>query len=70
MNWLDDTEEIIYLSERDGWRQLYLIDVSKGKIKNQITKGEFVVRYVDWIDKEKRQIWFRHLVSTRIRIPI
>ena len=59
VNWLDDTEEIIYLSERDGWRQLYLIDVSKGKIKNQITKGEFVVRYVDWIDKEKRQIWFR-----------
>ena len=59
VNWLDETDEIVYLSESDGWRQLYLIDVKKGKLKNQITKGKFVVRYVDWIDKEKRQIWFR-----------
>ena len=59
VNWLDETNEIIYLSEKDGWRHLYLIDVKAGKIKNQITKGKFVVRYVDWIDKEKRQIWFR-----------
>ncbi len=59
VNWLDQTNEIIYLSEKDGWRHLYLIDVKAGKTKNQITKGKFVVRYVDWIDKEKRQIWFR-----------
>ncbi len=59
VNWLDETNEIIYLSEKDGWRHLYLIDVKAGKTKNQITKGKFVVRYVDWIDKEKRQIWFR-----------
>ena len=28
-------------------------------MKNQITKGEWVVRGVDRVDKEKRQIWFR-----------
>jgi dipeptidyl aminopeptidase/acylaminoacyl peptidase len=59
VNWLDETQEVIYLSEKDGWRHLYLIDVKTGKTKNQITKGQFVVRYVDWIDHEKRQIWFR-----------
>ncbi len=59
VNWLDKTNEIIYLSEKDGWRHLYLIDVKAGKTKNQITKGKFVVRYVDSIDKDKRQIWFR-----------
>ena len=59
VNWLDETDEIVYLSESDGWRHLYLIDVKTGKTKNQITKGQFVVRYVDWIDHEKRQIWFR-----------
>ena len=59
VNWLDETNEIIHLSEKDGWRHLYLIDVKEGKTKNQITKGNFVVRYVDRIDKEKRQIWFR-----------
>ena len=59
VNWLEKTNEIIHLSERDGWRHLYLIDVATGKIKNQMTKGEFAVRYVDRIDEENRQVWFR-----------
>ena len=59
VNWLSRSEEIIYLSEKDGWRHLYLVDVPTGKITNPITKGEYVVRYVDRIDEEKRQVWFR-----------
>jgi dipeptidyl aminopeptidase/acylaminoacyl peptidase len=58
VNWLDNTDEIIYVSERDGWRHLYLIDAKEGKVKNQITSGEWVVRGIDYIDEEKRQIWF------------
>ena len=45
--------------ERDGWNHLYLIDARTGDVKNQITKGEWVVRGVDRVDEEKRQIWFR-----------
>ncbi|HWC58382.1 MAG TPA: DPP IV N-terminal domain-containing protein, partial [Verrucomicrobiae bacterium] len=56
--YLDDTSEIIWMSERDGWNHLYLYDSKTGKVKNQITKGEWVVRGVDRVDKEKRQIWF------------
>ncbi|MCP4846895.1 MAG: prolyl oligopeptidase family serine peptidase [Verrucomicrobiaceae bacterium] len=59
VNWLRQSKEIIHISERDGWRHLYLIDIATGKIKNQITKGKFVVRYVDRIDEDKRQVWFR-----------
>ena len=59
VNWLQTTDEIIYVSERDGWRHLYLIDAKEGGIKNQITQGECVVRGIDRIDEEKRQIWFR-----------
>jgi hypothetical protein len=59
VNWLQQSNEIIHISERDGWRHLYLIDVASGKIKNQITRGGFVVRHVDRIDEEKRQVWFR-----------
>jgi dipeptidyl aminopeptidase/acylaminoacyl peptidase len=59
VNWLKQTNEIIYLSEQDGWRHLYLIDVASGKTKKQITEGEYIVRAVDRIDEEKRQIWFR-----------
>lgn len=59
VNWLTNSEEIVYASERDGWRHLYLIDIATGKIETQITKGEFVVRAIDRIDEEKRQVWFR-----------
>jgi dipeptidyl aminopeptidase/acylaminoacyl peptidase len=57
--YLDDTSEIIWMSERDGWNHLYLYDAQTGLIKNQITKGQWVVRGVQRVDKEKRQIWFR-----------
>lgn len=54
-----DGKEIIWASERDGWSHLYLLDGATGAVKNQITKGHWVVRYVDHVDEEKRQIWFR-----------
>lgn len=54
-----DGKEIIWMSERDGWNHLYLYDGASGQVKNQITKGEWVVRGVDRVDEEKRQIWFR-----------
>jgi dipeptidyl-peptidase-4 len=57
--YLDETGEIIWASERDGWNHLYLYDAITGNIKNQITKGDWLVRAVEHIDKEKRQIWFR-----------
>ena len=69
VNWMTKSEEIIYLSEKDGWRHLYLIDVLTGKITNPITKGEYVVRYVDRIDEEKRQVWFRASGRNRRQDP-
>ena len=29
VNWLEKTDEIVYASERDGWRHLYLIDARR-----------------------------------------
>jgi dipeptidyl aminopeptidase/acylaminoacyl peptidase len=51
-------DELIWMSERDGWNHLYLIDGRSGKVRNQITKGEWVVREVVKVDDQKRQIWF------------
>ena len=51
-------QEIIWMSERDGWNHLYLYDGATGQVKNQITKGEWVVRSVVKVDDDKRQIWF------------
>lgn len=56
---LADGKEIIWASERDGWAHLYLLDGATGRVKNQITRGNWLVRFVDYVDEEKRQIWFR-----------
>lgn len=56
---LDATNEIIWMSERDGWNHLYLYDAETGRVKNQITKGPWVVRDVEYVDEAKREIWFR-----------
>lgn len=53
-----DGKEMIWMSERDGWNHLYLMD-ENGRVKNQITKGEWVVRSVERVDEEKRMIYFR-----------
>jgi dipeptidyl aminopeptidase/acylaminoacyl peptidase len=59
VNWLEKTDEIIYVSERDGWRHLYLANGAGAGSLSAITKGDYVVRGIDRIDEEKRQIWFR-----------
>jgi len=51
--------ELIWASERDGWNHLYLYDTKTATVKNQITKGQWVMREVERVDDEKRQIWFR-----------
>ncbi len=56
-----DAGEIIWMSERDGWNHLYLIDSATGAVKRQITRGEWLVRSVERIDEDARQIWFRAL---------
>ena len=58
IHYLDQSGEIVWMSERDGWNHLYLYDAATGNVKNQITRGEWVVRGVDRVDHEKRQIWF------------
>ena len=56
---LNDGREFIWASERDGWNHLYLYDGVTGHLKNQITRGNWVVRSVDKVDEQKRQIWFQ-----------
>ncbi len=59
VRFLDDTHELIWMSERDGWNHLYLYDARAEVVKNQITKGGWVVRGVDRVDEAKRQLYFR-----------
>ena len=56
---LEESNEIIWASERDGWNHLYLYDRASGEVINQITKGDWVVRDVEKVDAKNRQIIFR-----------
>ncbi len=51
--------EFLWMSERDGWNHLYLYDARTGAVKNQVTKGPWVVRGVDRVDEKAREVWFR-----------
>lgn len=55
---LEDTGELIWMSECSGWNHLYLIDAKSTEVKNPITSGEWVVRDVEQVDLKNRQIWF------------
>ena len=56
--WLDKTGELLWMSERDGWCRLYLYDAVTGALKAQVTGGQGIVRKVEKVDEEKREVWF------------
>lgn len=58
---LPGDREILWASERDGHNHLLLLDVPSGKVKNQITRGNFEVREVVDIDAAKRQATIRYV---------
>jgi dipeptidyl aminopeptidase/acylaminoacyl peptidase len=55
---LPAAKEIIWYSERDNWGHLYLYDAVSGKLKNQITKGDWLVTQVVKVDEKNRVIYF------------
>lgn len=60
VNWrfLSDTDEFIWFSQRDNWGHLYLYDQHTGALKNQITKGNWTVRTIQFINEKARKIYF------------
>jgi dipeptidyl-peptidase-4 len=55
--WLDDGRNFTWLSERDGWRHLYLVSRS-GKEMTLLTPGEFDVMSVESIDEAGGWVYF------------
>jgi len=52
------SEEILWSSERDGWNHLYLYDQKTGALKNQVTRGPWVVRSIVAVDEKSRRVYF------------
>jgi dipeptidyl-peptidase-4 len=49
--------DVIWWSERSGWGHLYYYD-STGKLRNQITDGNWVVRSIVSVDEAHRKLYF------------
>jgi dipeptidyl-peptidase-4 len=51
-------EEIVLYSERDGWPHYYLYDGETGRLKKQLTRGEWAVHEVRHVDARGRWLYF------------
>ena len=58
VDYLDQTGEIVWASQRDGWNHLYLIDRDSGQVKRRLTEGAWAVRDVQEVEQDKRRIYF------------
>ena len=76
---LNDTNELIWMSERSGWNHLYLLDAATGKVKRPLTQGDWVVRKVQSFNPQTRSIelevsgldagqdpYYRHLIRVNL----
>ncbi|WP_444924170.1 DPP IV N-terminal domain-containing protein [Microbulbifer sp. DLAB2-AF] len=57
LHFLENKDQFIWSSERDGFKHLYLYDLS-GKLLNQITQGDWVVDEVEAIDENHGLVYF------------
>lgn len=55
---LADGERMVWTSERDNWNHLYLINIRKGRVERQLTRGAWCVREVVSVDERNGRIVF------------
>ena len=57
LHWLRGGKEFTWISERDGWRHLY-IGSRRGSATRQVTKGKFDVIRLLKVDEKRKLAWF------------
>ena len=57
MTWLEDGRRFLWVSERTGWRNYYLYDLS-GKLLAPVTQHEFEVANIVRVDEAAGQLWY------------
>ena len=57
LTFLEDSEQFIWASERDGFKHLYLFN-NDGSLVRQLTSGEWVVDDIEAIDEAKGLVYF------------
>lgn len=57
LTFFKDGRHFLWASERDGWLHFYLYRID-GKLVNQITKGEFEIDQLCYVDEKNRKIYY------------
>ena len=55
--WLNDGKNILWDSEKDGWRHLYQVSL-EGKPEKLVTKGNYDFSDITYIDRKKGYVYF------------
>jgi dienelactone hydrolase len=58
VSYLDESDEMIWWSERSGWGHFYLYS-RQGKLKNAVTRGLFRASSIVAVDPKKRLLYFQ-----------
>ncbi|WP_299273066.1 prolyl oligopeptidase family serine peptidase [uncultured Psychroserpens sp.] len=53
---LEQQQKVLFLSERSGWRQLYLYDLKTNETK-ALTQGEYYVANIEYVDEKKGLVY-------------
>lgn len=53
----NNSSQFVWVSQRDGWKHLYLYDIEKEKVR-QLTTGQWVVISFDGFDEKGEKIYF------------
>jgi len=57
LNWLDDASSFTWMSERDGWRHLYIVSLDDG-VTRQVTTGKFDVIELLKVSEADKKAYF------------
>ncbi len=57
LNWTSNGQHFTWISERDGWRHVYMVSLDGGEVR-QVTRGEFDVIELLHVDESAGTIYF------------
>ncbi|UCE43317.1 MAG: S9 family peptidase [Candidatus Aminicenantes bacterium] len=57
INWIDEDQSFLWLSERDGWQHLYRVDRATGQAR-LLTPGDFDVLAISSVDDKNGWVYF------------
>ncbi|QDV74923.1 prolyl oligopeptidase family serine peptidase [Botrimarina mediterranea] len=56
ISWLEGADEVLYVTEKNGWRQLLLVNAASGQEVRELTPRGLVLRSIERIDHAQRRV--------------